>query len=479
MWLLPLWAVVMLVLFTPFGSFSRDLHTDEAYTASYVTHENVSQLLEDVRKNEETPPIYFIATWLWSQIFGTGELALRSFSMVTILIAGGLFAYFVGLWLPLPVAWVSVTIFSVSPLIAPYLVTARAYGLTVLLTVLCIAAFEDVYRRPEDNLVLIRYALISTIFMLTSYFSLALITAHSILWLNFVLKHERREQLLRKWLLVHIGIVSAILMWLPSLAYQLRVVPAVTPFRGIQLEHYFLILVGFLMNAPPFTQWFLIWLALGLSSWCLIGLGLAHAPIDQRQLLTRTIGLPTLILLLLLISINAVGPRYLLILLPGAAIGTALGLDTFRRQSSRLWLVSVCIVIGGIISYRLPGLLRSTADHSWDELTQIVAQQAELQGDVVLVQPPFNERLFRYYYHGPPMVVLGAHHYDDFYYFQGHDMYEDWRIEQVVPLTSASKRVWVFYEPSGPDELDLPYKQLRSWETSKIRLTLYAVTDQP
>ena len=32
--------------------------------------------------NERSPPLYYLLAWLWSQLFGTGEVGLRSLSAV-------------------------------------------------------------------------------------------------------------------------------------------------------------------------------------------------------------------------------------------------------------------------------------------------------------------------------------------------------------------------------------------------------------
>ncbi|NJN68470.1 MAG: hypothetical protein HC884_18045 [Chloroflexaceae bacterium] len=74
---LPLWGMLLLLATTPFSQLPRDLWTDEAFTASYTTHSTVGLVLEDVRKNEETPPLYFLLIWLWSRVAGASEVALR------------------------------------------------------------------------------------------------------------------------------------------------------------------------------------------------------------------------------------------------------------------------------------------------------------------------------------------------------------------------------------------------------------------
>jgi hypothetical protein len=51
---LPLCRVALMLLLAPFGAMQRDLWTDEAFTASYTARPNLSMLIEDVRKNNES-----------------------------------------------------------------------------------------------------------------------------------------------------------------------------------------------------------------------------------------------------------------------------------------------------------------------------------------------------------------------------------------------------------------------------------------
>lgn len=123
--MLPLWGLLLMLAMLNYPLISRDLWTDEAYTVSYTVHPTMSALLEDVRKNEETPPLYFMSVWLWSRAFGTSEVAIRVLSVIYG--AGSVlgFAAFIRQRLSPDAAVVAVVLMAASPLFQRYLTEAR------------------------------------------------------------------------------------------------------------------------------------------------------------------------------------------------------------------------------------------------------------------------------------------------------------------------------------------------------------------
>lgn len=58
---------------------SQSFWLDEA-TSIHELRLPLGGLLHAVRVHETTPPLYFVAAWVWSHIFGTGEVGVRSLS---------------------------------------------------------------------------------------------------------------------------------------------------------------------------------------------------------------------------------------------------------------------------------------------------------------------------------------------------------------------------------------------------------------
>src|SRR3954447_10900474 len=53
--------------------------SDEAVTAGLLQH-GFGDLMRAIPDSESTPPLYYALAWLWTQVFGLGEVGLRSFS---------------------------------------------------------------------------------------------------------------------------------------------------------------------------------------------------------------------------------------------------------------------------------------------------------------------------------------------------------------------------------------------------------------
>ena len=66
------------VRFATLGHQSFD--HDEAVTAWHVLHGDLGSTLHVVVSTERSPPLYYLLAWVWVQMFGTGEVGLRSLS---------------------------------------------------------------------------------------------------------------------------------------------------------------------------------------------------------------------------------------------------------------------------------------------------------------------------------------------------------------------------------------------------------------
>ena len=69
-------AVIRIVVLT-----NQSYWMDEALTA-YEAQLPFGAMINTVVHVETTPPLYFVVIWAWAHLFGTGEAALRSVSML-------------------------------------------------------------------------------------------------------------------------------------------------------------------------------------------------------------------------------------------------------------------------------------------------------------------------------------------------------------------------------------------------------------
>ena len=115
---------------------------DEAVTVGRVLHPSLFDTLAAVPRSESTPPLYYMLAWLWSRLFGTGEVGLRSLSALagTASIA---VVYLGAVALPLRrrAGLIAAAIVAVSPVLIWFSQDARAYALVFLLAALSFLFF--------------------------------------------------------------------------------------------------------------------------------------------------------------------------------------------------------------------------------------------------------------------------------------------------------------------------------------------------
>jgi 4-amino-4-deoxy-L-arabinose transferase-like glycosyltransferase len=476
---LPLCCVVLMVALSllSYRLFQRDLWTDEAFSASYTFHPSISALLQDVRKNEETPPVYFVVLWLWARLVGSGEVALRALSLLWGMGAVAAFAMLARRRLEPAEALLAGFVFAAAPVLGRYLIEVRGYTMLLFLAIVCIAAFERLYREPENLGALVIYVLVTGCLFLTTYFAAALIAAHNLIWLAMLLRRPvlwRRRLLI--WCIAQVSMALMVLPWLPSLLYQIQVAPAVSPFENAQPQHYFWLLLMLLMHVPPTTGWLLLWLCIAVVCWGLIGLALRSSSKHDGGLIARTFGIPALALFALILWMHAIGPRYLLTLLPGAVLGLATGWGLLLRWSPRMTVWIGALLMVGLVVYRVSGAGTPTTGNPWSTLVPYVAQQADPERDLILLHPPYEQRTFAYYYSGTPLKLLGANDYDDFYYSGNRSLSLAWTHDEAAAAVQGHQRVWLFYNAAlGAPRLELPYPIVGQWHADGMELTLYQV----
>jgi mannosyltransferase len=183
--------VLVLAAGVRFGTLdSQSFYNDELVTA-WLLRKSFGDMLATIPDSESTPPLYYALAWIWGQLWGTGEVGLRSLSAlcgfltVPVAYAAGrqLVSRNVGLMAALVVA--------VNPLFVWYSQEARAYPLAILLCALSFLLFVR-YLDERRRGALVGWALVSALALGTHYFS-ALVVAPEALWL-FVACHGRRKE---------------------------------------------------------------------------------------------------------------------------------------------------------------------------------------------------------------------------------------------------------------------------------------------
>ena len=168
-------AVIRIVVLT-----NQSYWMDEALTA-YEAQLPFGAMINTVVHVETTPPLYFVLIWAWAHLFGTGEAALRSVSMLAG-VALVPIAYLSARDLINPRAGlVAAALVTFNPFLIWYSQEARVYMLLAALSGASFLWFVRARRRPSRRN-LTRWAVWSSLALMTHFFA-GFLVAPEALWL--------------------------------------------------------------------------------------------------------------------------------------------------------------------------------------------------------------------------------------------------------------------------------------------------------
>jgi mannosyltransferase len=152
---------------------------DEAVTVNLL-HGSLGGMLSAIPDSESTPPLYYVLAWLWSKLFGTGEVGLRSLSALFGTATVPL-AYLAGCRLVSRRAGLVVAaLAAVNPLLVWFSQEARAYALLLLLTTAALAVFARLLERPTAR-ALAGWAVLCALALAAHYFAV-FVVAPQVAW---------------------------------------------------------------------------------------------------------------------------------------------------------------------------------------------------------------------------------------------------------------------------------------------------------
>ena len=159
----------------------QSLWYDEAVTARLLAME-LGALLQAIPDSESTPPLYYVLGWLWTGLFGTGEVGLRSLSALlgTATIAA---AWAIGRRLGGERAAVAAAaLVAVNPLLVWFSQEARAYALLALLGTLSALLWLRALERPHATGRLLAWGAVAALALATHYYAVFLVVPQAV-WL--------------------------------------------------------------------------------------------------------------------------------------------------------------------------------------------------------------------------------------------------------------------------------------------------------
>lgn len=178
---------------------------DEIVTVGLVKM-HLGDLLSAIPDSENTPPLYYLLAWTWSQLFGTSEFALRSLSAVFgVATIPVLYLAFKELVSP-RVGLVVSLLAAVNPFLVWYSQEARSYALLALLGAVSFLFFVRTLKSPSRSSV-VWWAVASALALVTHYSASFLVGAEAVLLL---FAHRRRAEI--RWATVFLVAVGAALL---------------------------------------------------------------------------------------------------------------------------------------------------------------------------------------------------------------------------------------------------------------------------
>ena len=176
----PLALVVILGAALRFSTLGhQSFSVDETYTVT-VLSQSFGATVAAVGQFESTPPLYYMTAWAWCQLFGGGELGLRSLSALAgvaaipvTFAAARHFASSRG-------ALIAAALVACNPMLVWYSQEARSYSLLVLVGALSVLLFARARERPTGRR-LATWAAASAVALATHYFAVFLIAGEALL----------------------------------------------------------------------------------------------------------------------------------------------------------------------------------------------------------------------------------------------------------------------------------------------------------
>jgi hypothetical protein len=156
---------------------------DEAVTVGLV-HIDFGGMLDHIPGSESTPPLYYVVAWLWTRVFGFGEVGIRSLSALLGTASIPVFYLAARELTRSERAGIAVAALAAfNPLLVWYSQEARTYALLTLLGALSLYFFARLLRGVETRL-LVWWSITSGLALTAHYFAgfLVLPEAAWLLW---------------------------------------------------------------------------------------------------------------------------------------------------------------------------------------------------------------------------------------------------------------------------------------------------------
>lgn len=198
-------------------SLNQSLWLDEA-TTGLVAQMNVTEILTKFSPGDFHPPLYYLFIKYWTSIFGYSEISLR---FPSVLLSLGTIYLVYKLWeekVEKKSAWIPALFLATSGLFIYYSQEARMYMFSTFLVILAIFSFVKILKEKSGVGYWIIFSLVLPILSLSDYLPNLIFP---VFWF-FGWSKRKNSNLIKKFLMSHIILITAWTWWLPMFIIQLR-----------------------------------------------------------------------------------------------------------------------------------------------------------------------------------------------------------------------------------------------------------------
>lgn len=362
-----------------------DLWLDEALSVN-IARLPLGQLRGALRQ-DGAPPLYYGMLHVWSAVFGSGDVGVRSLSGVCMVGAA------VALWFAArrvagtPAAWISVLLMASNPYAIRYATETRMYALEILLVSCGILAFHRALESPSIGRLVV-FGLIVALLAYTQYWTLYLLLVVAALLLVMAWRGGHRDAA-RKMLLAMVVAGLAFIPWLSTFLYQRAHTgtPWGTPvLPGIPIGETFRDFAG----GDEQEGWLLLFVLVGLLFLGVFGRSVddRHVDLDLRtqpeirgEALVGGVGLVVALSLNYLAG-GAFQTRYSALVFPFFVVLLARGVTVLHDRRIRAGVLVAVVGLGFVGGIRNVATQRTQAG----EVAAVLRHEAQ-PGDVVVYCP--------------------------------------------------------------------------------------------
>jgi len=495
---LALGAILLLALALRFYRLdAQSLWNDEGTSVALAQRDLVA-IARDAA-HDIHPPLYYYLLHYWVALAGSSEFAVRSLSaLIGVLLVACIWLLSRRLFGPTESA-LAALLAALSPFQVYYSQEARMYILLALCGALSVLAFWHFAQtlgrasKRQRVLAICAYMLTSILSIYSHYLAFALLLAHNIAFLIWLLMPDRQEQRTRqRWLPLWIGLQAAILLsyapWLLLSWRSLQSWPAVSAP---------LTLGGLLRNAARvfafgvtveerlrYSMWGAAFAAMMIPAVLTL---LSRKEVTSRSrwetwLASLYLFAPVAVLFVLSLQRPLYKPKFLILASPAYYLLIGRGLVVlggWLRQITQRWVGSATIVLMGLLivgasAHSLRQLYWDGRFHR-DDYRGIAAyiQATSTKQDAILINAPAQVETFDYYYHGP---------LTEYPLPQERPLNRERTVQALQEMVAQHPRIYAVFwatDESDPERLvetwlaQRCFKALDSW-FGNVRLVVYA-----